>query len=334
MDSSGPLAGIDAIADVYGLGPVYACGYLPNGFLNRNWRVESEAGVFALKELANTSAEEARRSLALMASVAADGVPVVEAVAVGGEAVVEVGGGAYYLAPWIEGDHRRGAEMTPETSFHMGEVLGRVRLALGRPGLLPEGEPRAEAPPSVGTAHERIADYLGIIGGRSELDEFDLAAEPLLRSRIGLIDACAHLRPSGALVGPVGWTHGDCQNWNLIWQGDRIAAVLDWDRVRVNPYGEEVVRAATYQCALADGSLDLECVAAIVAGYRSVVPIGAEALVDAVRRRWWKLLTSVWHLKYHYYQGDRSSDWIFFSDERLLRWWTANLDKVESVFGA
>nr|BFF22889.1 hypothetical protein GCM10025732_08540 [Glycomyces mayteni] len=115
--------------------------------------------------------------------------------------------------------------------------------------------------------------------------------------------------------------------------GERIAAVLDWDRVRVSAYAEEIVRAATYQCALDDGRIDLGGVAAIVAGYRSVRPIGADALIDAARRRWWKLLTSVWHLKYHYYRGDRASDGLFFSDERMLRWWTANLAEVEAVFG-
>jgi Ser/Thr protein kinase RdoA (MazF antagonist) len=333
VTSPEPLAGIDAIADVYGLGAVRECRYLSDGLLNRNWRVEAEAGVFVLKELEDTSPEDARRSLALMPSVAADGVPVAEPLLVGEAAVVEVGANAYYLAPWIEGDHRRGAEMTPATSFHMGEVLGRVRLALNRPGLLPRSEPRAAPPTTVATARERIGDYLRIIASREEPDAFDRKAQPMLLSRIELVGEREHLRPGADPVGPYGWTHGDCQNWNLIWRDDRIAAVLDWDRMRFSPYSEEVVRAATRQCTLPDGRMDLACVAKIVAGYRSVAPIDPAALVDAVRRRWWNLLTSVWHLNFHYDLKDPSIDWLFFSDERLLRWWTANLGEVEAVFG-
>ncbi|WP_335989169.1 phosphotransferase [Glycomyces sp. MUSA5-2] len=335
MDASeGPGAGIDAVAAVYRLGAVRRVRYLADGLLNRNWRVEADAGVFALKELSSTEPEAARRSLAVMGAAGEGGVPVVSVVpGPRGELVTEVGNHCYYLARWVDGDHRRGSEMTLDASFHMGEMLGRVRLALARPGLLPDEAPRVEPPPSVGTAKERIGDYLGLIGAKGELDEFDSAALLLLESRIELVAAHGRLRPEGPVVGPVGWIHGDCQNWNLIWQGERIAAVLDWDRLRVNAYGEEVVRASMYQCALPDGSVDLECIAAILDGYRSVVPISGAALADAARRRWWRLITSVWHLKYHYYLGEPASDRVFFSDERLLRWWTANLDAVEAVFG-
>ncbi|MEU6246889.1 phosphotransferase [Glycomyces sp. NPDC047010] len=333
--SEGPGAGFDAVGAAYGLGAVRGVRYLADGLLNRNWRLDVGGEAFALKELSSTTPDAARRSLAVMTAAGADGVPVVEVVPDRrGALVSEIGDQAYYLARWVDGDHRRGVEMTPSASFHMGEMLGRVRVALARPGLLPGEEPRTEPPPSVATARERIGDYLELIGAKGETDEFDAMAVPLLRSRIELVAAHGHLRPEGPVVGPVGWIHGDCQNWNLIWQGERIAAVLDWDRLRVNAYGEEVVRASMYQCALPDGSVDLECISAMLDGYRSVAPISGAALLDAARRRWWRLITSVWHLKYHYYLGEPASDRVFFSDERLLRWWTANLAEVEAVFSA
>jgi homoserine kinase type II len=329
-----PRAGLDPIARAYRLGTVTACRYLPDGLLNRNWRLDTDAGPFALKELDALDPDSARRSLALMASVAADGVPVAAAVpAADGTTVAEIGGHGYYLTPWIDGTHLLGPDMDADTSFHMGAVIGRIHTALARPGLLPETGPSTEGPPTVATAHDRIGDYLDQIAARAEPDAFDRAAEPLLRSRLDLIAAHEHLRPSeDPPAGPAGWTHGDCQNWNLLWRGDRIAAVLDWDRVRPNPYGEEIVRAAAYQFALPDGRIDLDNVAALVAGYRTVADIGPDALADAARRRWWRLLTSVWHLKYHYYLDRTASDHVFFSDERLLRWWTANLDAVEAAF--
>ena len=76
----------------------------------------------------------------------------------------------------------------------------------------------------------------------------------------------------------------------------------------------------------------LDHVAALVAGYRTEAPIGADALVDAARRRRWRLASSVWQLEFIYDRGDRSSDALFFSGERLLQWWTANLTDVEKAF--
>jgi len=270
-----------------------------------------------------------------MRRLSASGVPVVEAVpSASGEVVSRLDGHDYYLTPWIDGSHPRGPEMDRDMSFHMGSVIGRIHRALADPAMgLGAPEPPGGSITSPEEARERINDYLGQIARREHPDEFDLAAAPVLRSRLEFIAAHEHLRPSSDLpVGPFGWIHGDCQNWNLLWSGGRIAAVLDWDRMRVNPYGEEIVRAATYQFVFPDGHVDFANVAALVSGYRTETPISPEALADAARRRWWRLFSSVWHLKYHYFRGDRSSDGLFFSDERLIRWWTANLAELEAAF--
>ncbi|MEU6860314.1 phosphotransferase [Glycomyces sp. NPDC046736] len=332
--TSSPTAGTDAIARAYGLGEIRAVRYLANGILNRNWRLETERGVFALKELDELSPEAARQSLRLMPKLAAAGVPVVSAVpSLSGAVVVEIDGGAYYLAPWVEGGHPRGDEMDPGRSFHMGAVIGRIHRALADPVMGLRTPARPEYPVAdPGKARARIQEYLALIEARPEPDEFDRAVVPLLHERLELLAAHTVSRPEFATYEPYGWIHGDCQNWNLLWQGDRIAAVLDWDRLRVNAYGEEIARAAMYQCVLPSGRVDLDNVRALIAGYRTESAIGADALVEAARHRWWRMASSVWHLKYHYDKGTGSADEILFSDERLLRWWTANLDEVEAAF--
>jgi homoserine kinase type II len=60
-----------------------------------------------------------------------------------------------------------------------------------------------------------------------------------------LIARYTDARPEGEVpVGPYGWTHGDFQYRNLLRRGGRVVAVLDWDRLGVRPYGEEVARTA------------------------------------------------------------------------------------------
>ena len=43
----------------------------------------------------------------------------------------------------------------------------------------------------------------------------------------------------------MGWVHGDFHGLNLLYRGGRVVAVLDWDRLGVQPRAEEAVRAAT-----------------------------------------------------------------------------------------
>jgi hypothetical protein len=112
-------------------------------------------------------------------------------------------------------------------------------------------------------------------------------------------------------------------NRNIIWHNDRIAAVIDWDRIRVRPFAEEIVRTATIQFETPHG-LDLDRVAAFVAGYRSVMPITSDALADGVHRMWWKRMPNYWHLVCHCDRDDHGCDDLFLSGEALLHWWTAH----------
>lgn len=112
-----------------------------------------------------------------------------------------------------------------------------------------------------------------------------------------------------------------------------MTAVLDWDRVQVRPYGEEVARTAQVQFG-AEGRLDLERVAAFVTGYRTVVPLDGDDLGDAVSRLWWKRLTDFWQLEWHYDRKDRSCEKLFLADEPVVQWWTGHLEDVQAAFAA
>lgn len=134
-----------------------------------------------------------------------------------------------------------------------------------------------------------------------------MAALGALERRKLLIAEYAGQRPADADEmprGPVGWTHGDVQPLNVLWQGGSVSAVLDWDRLGIRPYGEEVVRTAQVQFGTKDGRLDLRRVAAFAAGYRGVVPIAQTDLADAAARLWWKRMTDFWQLQWHYDKDD------------------------------
>ncbi|MBG0818420.1 phosphotransferase [Planomonospora sp. ID82291] len=303
--------------------------------MNRNWRLETPHGTFALKQITDVPVEHARRSLGVQQALAAAGLPVcAPRRTTTGQAVAETGGRAYCLLPWAGGEHRAGTDLAAGEVFDLGALVGRVHHALAAPaaGLDPAADGlrvKARTPQDALAEADR---FLAIIAGRTTPDAFDAAADAALRGRKKLIITHAGQRPESAIArGPAGWTHGDLQPLNLLWDNGVITAVLDWDRLRIRPYGEEVVRTARVQFATGDG-WDLERVAAFTTGYRSVVPISAAQVADAVERQWWACMTEFWQLHWHYDKGDHGPDHLWAPGERLLHWWSQRREQVRSAF--
>lgn len=157
-------------------------------------------------------------------------------------------------------------------------------------------------------------------------------AAALDHRRMLITDHAGRCPPHAAPEGAHGWTHGDVQYRNLLREGEELVAILDWDRVGVRPYAEEVARTAQVQFGVG-GVFDLARVSAFAGGYRSVMLLEDSALADGVRRLWWKRMADFWQLEFHYDRGDSSCDELFTEDEALLCSWTERLYQVEEVFG-
>ncbi|WP_260326945.1 phosphotransferase [Streptomyces sp. TLI_185] len=327
------------LADVFGVGEVREPRHLADGLMNVNWKVDTPAGAFALKRVTDVPLDRLSRNLGILSALAEDGIPVSAPVTTTtGDLVAEVGGGVWCLFPWAAGVHVRGIDLSLAQAALLGAHLGRLHVGLGRVcgrGLLP-AVPDAVSVDVTLTERAveksfRLSEAVAATGLGSA---FDVAASVALDHRRALITKHAGLRPQHAVPeGVHGWTHGDFQYRNLLWEDEELSAVLDWDRVGVRPYAEEVVRTAQVQFGV-DGVFDLARVSAFVGGYRSVMPLEVTALVDGVRRLWWKRMTDFWQREFHYDGGDFSCDELFTADEALLRWWTDRLDQVEDAFAA
>ncbi|OKJ19181.1 hypothetical protein AMK21_18910 [Streptomyces sp. CB00316] len=330
----------DDLADLIGafdIGEVLDRQHLADGLMNVNWRLDTRVGRFALKRVTDVPLDRLRRNLAVLPVLASYGVPVCAPLpTVDGAVNAEVRGGVYCLFPWSTGEHVRGTDLSQAQTSELGVHLAGLHTALGR-AVDEAGMPAV--PPSVtaeateaGRAVQKADRLAGAVSARGAGDAFDRAAGAALEERKILLDKHAHLRPEGDTpAGPHGWTHGDFQYRNLLWTDGELTAVLDWDRLDIRPYAEEVVRTAQVQFGV-EGVFDLERVSAFVSGYRSVVPLEPAALLDAARRLWWKRMTDFWQLEFHYDRGDRSCDDLFIADEALLHWWTERLDEVERTF--
>ncbi|MFF4926868.1 phosphotransferase [Kitasatospora sp. NPDC001261] len=328
------------LGEAFGLGEVRECRFLSAGLMNGNWRLDTAKGSFALKRIMDVPLAVARRNLAVLSALADDGLPVGRArLSSAGEAVVEVAGRGYCLIPWMEGSHLPGTALSIRQAGDLGVLLGRIHRSLNGErlaGLLPPGPEQMTVSVTTSVeAHREANRFLALIAGLVSRTAFDVEASVALAERKALLEKYGHERPASEVaVGPVGWTHGDVQHRNVLWRDGGIAGVIDWDRIRVRPFGEEVARTATVQFGGEDGFLDLERTSAFVAGYRSIVPIPVPALADAVERLWWKRMSDYWQLVFHYDRDDHSCDHLFLPAERFLAWWTERRADVQEAFAA
>ncbi|MFJ4591368.1 phosphotransferase [Kitasatospora sp. NPDC088861] len=328
------------LGEAFGLGEVRECRFLSDGLMNGNWRLDTAEGSFALKRIMDAPLSLARRNLAVLAELANDGRPVGRArLSAAGSAVVEAADRGYCLIPWMEGSHLPGTALSIEQAADLGVLLGRIHQSLNGErmvGLLPPGPEQVTARVTTPAAAREEADrFLALIAGLESRTTSDTEAASALAERKVLLEKYGNERPASEVaVGPVGWTHGDVQHRNVLWRHGKIAGVIDWDRIRVRPFGEEVARTATVQFGGEDGFLDLERTSAFVAGYRSVVQLPVPALADAVERLWWKRMSDYWQLVFHYDRDDHSCDHLFLPAERFLAWWTERREDVQEAFAA
>jgi Ser/Thr protein kinase RdoA (MazF antagonist) len=323
-------------------GEPLTCEAVPRGLLNRGWRVTTTTGRYFLKQyVAADTAEPAviARQHRATRRLAGLGLPAAAPLrAADGRTVTLHGGAGYALFPWIDGTHREGTDLDAEQSRRLGALLGRVHTGLARVQPPPAAAPpRPSADPD--RTHADIERLLDLARAHRPHDAFDRLAEHRLLERRDLLRRHAHRRPPDPSPAPAqaggaqGWVHGDFHPLNLLYRGDEPAAIVDWDRLGVQPRAEEAVRAAAiFFVHPVDGRLDLGKVRAYATAYRAAAGAGAAEVAAAVHRVWWERVNDLWMLQWRYEHRDLRSDPLFPATSALAVWWTGEYDAVLDAF--
>jgi homoserine kinase type II len=336
-----------SISRAFELSEIREATFLPSGIMNRNWRVETATGTYALKLLCDVPTELARRNATVLDGLAGAGLPVCAPLrTAAGEALLRVGSRDYLVSPWAAGSHHEGTDLSLDEVESFGTLVAEIHdgLAVQAGKTLPAADtrPRAKAT-GADVAIAKADRLLHHLRSLDRLNEFDQVAQELLEERKVLIDKHRCLAPAaGEAPGPFGWTHGDLQYRNILRDGATarrrdgatVSAVLDWDRIAVKPLDEEVARTAQVQFGGEHGHLDLERVAAFVTGYRRVRRLPGADLADAVERLWWKRMSDYWIFEFHYDRSDYGPDGLMEPSETLLVWWTERRREVQEAFAA
>lgn len=323
----------------YGAGEPLSCEPVAQGLLNRGYRLTTTRGRFFLKHHLDDDPEAPDRiehQHRVTVRLGDLGLPVVPPVQdASGRTVAVVGGGCYALHPWVDGRHRDGGELSLTQSRRLGTLLGRVHVGLDRVVPAPGAERTAHTSADPEDTFALIDALLARVRTRRRRDCFDELAEHRLRERRALLRRHAHRRPPAGAEPVAGWVHGDFHPLNLLYRNREPCepvAIVDWDRLAVQPRAEEAVRAAAIFFLRPGGSLDLAKIRAYARAYRAAAGVGADEMAAAVHRVWWERLNDFWMLRWRYQLRDRRTDPQFPATAALVVWWTDRYPAVRDAF--
>ncbi|MFI5755988.1 phosphotransferase [Streptomyces sp. NPDC051569] len=313
-------------------GEPLSCEPVAQGLLNRGYRLATTRGSYFLKHHLDGDHQAITRQHGATQRLQRLGVPVAPPVETDdGDTVTVIGGRCYALHPWVDGRHRGGAQLTTAASERLGGLLGLVHICLEQvmgpdPAALPYDSP------DPADTFALIDELLAQARGRTPRSTFDDLAEHRLTERRGLLERHAHRRPPPGAEPATGWVHGDFHPLNLLYRGAEPAAIIDWDRLGVQPRAEEAVRAAAIFFVRPTGELELTKVRAYARAYRRAAGADATELAAAVHRVWWERLNDFWILRWRYQLDDRRADPLFAAVSALAVWWTREYEAVCEAF--
>lgn len=296
---------------------------IARGVMNQNYRVESSEGLFVLKQYIadRFSREEVERASTTQMAFHHAGLPTARILPNQAEELItESPAGLLVLSQFVDGVQYDRPDVPPAAARAMGETLGRLQLALAE---------RGPGPTFHFPARHGVLERLKAIQAKAEARRHEgpvdaMACESLHRQIDLLAAFSAEDRPSPL---PTQWVHGDYQETNIIFTPDhQVAAVLDFDLLRLRPRGVEVMRTFSYSFATGKGPTPAAY--DFFAGYAQVVrPSEAEV----VRYAWdwaYEGLTRDWPIGVRYLEPERYDPrWDRFLGPRSF-WWLEHHDEV------
>jgi homoserine kinase type II len=263
------LAGI---ARTFALGAVLGVQPIAAGTINSNFAVQTDRGAWFLRVNEGKSEPDVAWEARLISALAAGGVvtppPVI---AQDGRPYAPLPGGDKWVSafPWRAGRHLGPGEITAEAAAAFGAALAQLH----RVGLaLPESWRR----PSIYDHDHLVARHAG----------FAASGDPALARAIAVTGRGLHAASAAAAVrarATHGIIHGDLFRDNVLWDGGRLVAILDFEQASGGSLAYDLAVSINDWCW--DGGFRRDAAAGVLAGYQSVRPLPAadrEALLIEV----------------------------------------------------
>lgn len=225
---------------------------LDAGSVNSNFRfIDSDGTQYFARLYEEQALSGAQTEVRLLATLSTARVPVVDPLSTpSGARVVEHAGKPFAIFPWVAGDWLCLRDVTPEHCRALGASLARVHMASAAVGSLPDGR-------------FRPSDML------ARLDRVEREGHARLAPEIAAIRECyARYLALRDPTLPRGVCHGDLFRDNVLWQGPRLSALLDFESAAWGNFPYDLMVTALAWCYR--DALVLDNVRALFSGYSSV----------------------------------------------------------------
>lgn len=255
---------LNALAAEFSLGPIRASRAIEAGTINSNFAVETERGRFFVRVNEGKSEDDVAWEARLVGALADAGVATPKPIAArDGRLYCAVPGAPAKFAsafPWRPGAHLHAHDVTPSHAEHFGRALATLHVA----GLaLPDAWRRSSI-----YDHAHLVKRFERI--ERESDDELVHAQRILRDELLVIGAAAPVRQAATH----GIIHGDLFRDNVLWDGDRISAILDFEQASGGSLVYDIAVCINDWCwdeRAGDPRMDLA--AYLLRGYTAVRPL-------------------------------------------------------------
>ncbi|MBS1122756.1 MAG: hypothetical protein H6Q90_4984 [Deltaproteobacteria bacterium] len=254
-------AELAALAATFGLGTVTHAEPIAAGTINSNYSIETERGRWFVRVNEGKAEVDVAWEARLVEALAKGGVVTPPPIAAGDGRPYALLAGTHgkwvSVFPWREGRHLAAHEVTPELASQLGSELA----ALHRVGLeLPASWRRG----SIYDHDHLVARYQSFA---THGDPALAHAIALLGEELSILSAAAAIR-GGATTGII---HGDLFRDNVLWQGARVVALLDFEQASGGSLAYDLAVCINDWCWTDGPRIDLA--AALLAGYQQRRPL-------------------------------------------------------------
>jgi homoserine kinase type II len=245
------------IAATFALGALRGSRAIAAGTINSNFAVETDRGPWFVRINEGKSEADVAWEAGLIAELAARGVVTPPPVpAHDGRPYAALPGTNKWVSvfPWRGGRHLAPGEVTQASAGEFGAALAQLHLA----GLaLPETWRRT----SIYDHDHLVARHASFA---ADPDPALARAIAVLADELAAAAAAADIRARATH----GVIHGDLFRDNVLWQDDRLVAILDFEQASGGSLAYDLAVSINDWCW--DGAARLDVAAALVAGYQGV----------------------------------------------------------------
>lgn len=274
------------------------CTPINRGWLNQKWKIETNQGVFLIKQynkerMKRYELQTIQSALHTQNRLFSQGIACPEIMSYKGDILQKsTEGERFTVMRFMEGSLVSPGNLSSTQMQSLGEEVGKLHTLLNDGTLSCKSETIFKIP----SIEERVEYWQNEIHKCDEqgLDRIRSLMELQKTATLALdLNHFNHLTP--------GWCHRDLWVDNLLFSEDHLSAILDFDRMNYDYIELDIGRLIISTC-LQNNILNRKAVQAFLKGYNNTNELSVERLVVSLRLVWY--MESTWWIDINPHEGE------------------------------